>query len=432
MSNTNGGESPSGPGPQSSKVSEPIMAAPTLERKLIAILAADVVGFSSHMERDEVRTLELLTEHRATIDQLIESHAGRVTGTAGDSVIAEFASVVNAVDCAVKIQMAVMQSNAELAPSDQLSFRIGINVGDVMVKDADIFGDGVNVAARLESLAEPNGVCISRGVHDYVVKQSTYVFEDLGEQRVKNIEHPIRAFKILFKDGEPRQEVARKTVLAKLSKLTSAKETPEFELKFWESTLDSNSVDGFEAYLEKYPEGEFRELAEIRIKELSEQPESDRDPVDPVELAYWESILDGNILEGFHAYLEKYPEGEFRELAELKIKDLSAQPKDNPPAPDPVELAFWETVKEGDALELYETYLEKYPEGEFKDLANIKIKELREQPQVDPPPADPVELAFWESVKDGDEVELYEAYLEKYPEGEFRELAAIQIERLKS
>ena len=170
------------------------MEAPRLERKLVAILAADVEGYSRHMERDEAATLATLSAHRVIVDELVNSHHGRITGTAGDSVLAEFASVVEAVDCAVKIQDALAAANQALPDEHRLRFRIGINVGDVMVKDGDIFGDGVNIAARLESLAEAGGICISRGVRDHVRKMGRFAFEDLGEQSVKNIAQPIRAF----------------------------------------------------------------------------------------------------------------------------------------------------------------------------------------------------------------------------------------------
>ena len=177
------------------------MEAPRLERKLVAILAADVEGYSRHMERDEAATLATLSAHRVIVDELVNSHNGRITGTAGDSVLAEFASVVEAVDCAVKIQDALATANEGLPEEHRLWFRIGINVGDVMVKDGDIFGDGVNIAARLENLAMPGGICISRGVRDHVRKMGRFAFEDLGEQSVKNIEQPIRAFRVRLSDG---------------------------------------------------------------------------------------------------------------------------------------------------------------------------------------------------------------------------------------
>jgi class 3 adenylate cyclase len=125
------------------------MEAPRLERRLIAILSADVEGYSRHMERDEVATLATLSSHRVIVDDLVASHSGRITGTAGDSVLAEFQSVVDALDCAMKMQEAIAVASESQPTEHRLLFRIGINVGDVMVKDGDIFGDGVNIAARL-------------------------------------------------------------------------------------------------------------------------------------------------------------------------------------------------------------------------------------------------------------------------------------------
>ena len=165
------------------------MEAPHLERKLVAILAADIEGFSSHMERDEAGTLAVLSSHRLIIDASIAEFGGRITSTAGDSVLAEFASVVSVINCAVQIQDLLADENAELEEAQRLFLRIGINVGDVMMKDGDIFGDGVNIAARLETLAEPGGICVSRGVREHLRKHPI-AFADLGEQKVRNIAQP--------------------------------------------------------------------------------------------------------------------------------------------------------------------------------------------------------------------------------------------------
>jgi len=175
---------------------EPDMEAPHLERKLIAILAADIEGYSRLMGIDEAATLTTLSAHRAIADALIARHGGRICNTAGDSVLAEFGSVFAAVQCAVEIQRDLALANQKLTEDRQMRFRIGINVGDVMVKDGDIFGDGVNIAARIEGLADAGGICISRGVRDHIRRKLPYGFEDLGEQSVKNIAQPIRVFRL--------------------------------------------------------------------------------------------------------------------------------------------------------------------------------------------------------------------------------------------
>jgi adenylate cyclase len=166
-----------------------------VERRLAAILAADVVGYSRLMGIDEVGTLRQLTSHRREcIDPAIAAGRGRIVKTTGDGVLAEFPSAVEAVACAITIQQGLASRNEAVAAEKRLIFRIGINVGDIIIEAGDIFGDGVNVAARLESLCEPGGLCISRAVRDQVRDKLPVVFDDLGEQTVKNIARPVRAF----------------------------------------------------------------------------------------------------------------------------------------------------------------------------------------------------------------------------------------------
>jgi adenylate cyclase len=171
-----------------------------MERKLAAILCADVHGYSRLMGSDEEATLSTLNSHRSIIDSLIVQHRGRFVGSAGDSVLAEFASVVEAVQCAVEIQAALKNQNAGLPPERRMEFRIGINLGDVIVQDDQLYGDGVNVAARLESLAEPGGILISGSVHEQIKNKLELRFIDLGQQQVKNIAEPVRVFRVTF-DG---------------------------------------------------------------------------------------------------------------------------------------------------------------------------------------------------------------------------------------
>ena len=166
-----------------------------IKRRLTAILAADAVGYSRQMSENEEATRQVLAAQRAIIDRLIDAHEGRIFGTAGDSVLAEFASSVEAVRCAVEIQEALQTRNESVPESQRLEFRIGINLGDVMVDGADILGDGVNVAARLESIADPGGICISSSVHDQILGKLSLGFVDLGEKALKNIARPIRVYR---------------------------------------------------------------------------------------------------------------------------------------------------------------------------------------------------------------------------------------------
>ena len=159
-----------------------------VERRLAAILAADVAGFSRLIECDEEGTLGRLRMLRAeVIDPQIAGHRGRIVKTTGDGLLAEFASVVDALRCAAEMQGVLAESNAQFPPDRRIEFRIGINVGDIVVEEGDIFGDGVNVAARLEGLAEPGGICVSARVQEDAAGRLDLAFEDIGEQQLKNI-----------------------------------------------------------------------------------------------------------------------------------------------------------------------------------------------------------------------------------------------------
>jgi len=184
------------------------MTAEKFKRKLAAILSADVKGYSRLIGEDEEGTIRTLNAYLGAITGFIRKHEGRVVGTAGDSVLAEFASVVDAVRCAVEIQEELKDRNKELPEDRRMEFRIGVNLGDVVEEGDNILGDGVNVAARVESLAEAGGICISGTVYDQIEKKLSLGYEYLGEQSVKNIEKPVRVYRILMEPGTIISRVA--------------------------------------------------------------------------------------------------------------------------------------------------------------------------------------------------------------------------------
>jgi len=167
-----------------------------VERKLAAIFAADIAEYSRLMGLDEVGTLRRLQAYRAILDPLISAHRGRIFNTAGDSVVADFASAVDAVECAVAVQDAIEKENENRPFGEQMRFRIGVHLGDVLVDGSNLFGDGVNIAARLQALAAPGGICLSGAVRDQIGTRLPVAFTALGEQRVKNIAQPVRAFRV--------------------------------------------------------------------------------------------------------------------------------------------------------------------------------------------------------------------------------------------
>jgi len=167
-------------------------------RKLSAILMVDVSGFSRMMGRDEERTTVLIREFHERTKGVVESHQGRVVDTAGDSVFGEFDSVLHAVRCAQAIQEAQAAVNIGREPDERIQTRIGVHLGDVIVQDYQVYGDGVNIAARLQSIAEPGTICVSEAVYQQVYKNLDFAFEDLGMQALKNIEHPIHLYRVLL------------------------------------------------------------------------------------------------------------------------------------------------------------------------------------------------------------------------------------------
>src|SRR5262245_31347867 len=168
-----------------------------VQRRLAAILAADVAGYSRLMAADEAGTLARLKRLRAQVlEPKIAQFQGRIVGSAGDSLLVEFASAINAVQCAVEAQLGLADENAGLPEGVRMVFRMGVNLGDIIADDHTIHGDGVNVAARLEKLAEPGGVYIGRSVYDQVKGKLAYGFADLGDQRMRNIADPVRAYKV--------------------------------------------------------------------------------------------------------------------------------------------------------------------------------------------------------------------------------------------
>jgi hypothetical protein len=248
-------------------------------------------------------------------------------------VLAEFGSVVDAVRCAVEIQAALQEANEGEPEGRRMRFRIGVNVGDVMVKDDDIFGDGVNVAARLEGLVKGGEICVSRGVRDHLRHRGSMVFEDLGEQLVKNIVHPIRAFRLRIGEDTSTQEISipdetpeqpeLPSAPAVISELSADNEVA-LQLALWDSVKDGSPAE-LESYLEQYPEGSFASLARTRIDAAALSPPGPATPTpeeiaaEALDLAFWNSVKDSNRREELQAYLEQHPNGHFAGLARTRL-----------------------------------------------------------------------------------------------------------------
>ena len=185
------------------------MAKEGFKHKLTAILCADVEGYSRLMDQNEDATIQTTKIYRSSMTTIINQHRGRVVDTTGDNLMAEFTSAVDAVNCAVEIQRELAERNAELPYERKMEFRIGVNVGDVVEEEDRIYGDGVNIAARVEAMAEAGGICITGSAYDQVANKLGLEYENLGEHQVKNISTPIRVYRVLTYPGAAAHRVTQ-------------------------------------------------------------------------------------------------------------------------------------------------------------------------------------------------------------------------------
>jgi adenylate cyclase len=208
------------------------MASDQVKRKVATILAAEIAGYSRLMRADEAGTLARLKEYRRElIDPKYRQYRGRVEKTTGDGILIEFPSVVDAVSCSIEVQRGMRERNADVAPEKRIEFRIGINLGDVIIEGRDLYGDGVNIAARLEGLAEPGGICISQTVLNHARGKIAVEVEDLGEQAVKNIVQPIQVYRLLL-DSSRDSAVSRSSESAPA--LPDKPPSPCCRASFWQ------------------------------------------------------------------------------------------------------------------------------------------------------------------------------------------------------
>ena len=197
------------------------MAEKGFKRKLTAILSADAVEYSRLMSENEEATVSTITAYREILTTLIQQHNGKVLDSPGDNLLAEFVSVVDAVQCAVAVQKEIKARNDELPENRRMQFRIGINLGDVIQEEDRIYGDGVNIAARLESLADPGGICVSKTAFDQIETKLPLGYEYLGEQSVKNIPKPVKAYRVLMKPDAAGKVIGEKRFLGRFSRRTA-------------------------------------------------------------------------------------------------------------------------------------------------------------------------------------------------------------------
>ena len=258
------------------------MADEGFKRKLAAILSADVEGYSRLMDDDEEATVRTLKTYRTTINDLVQQYRGRIVDSPGDNILAEFSSVVDAVNCAVELQRDLAERNTELAYNRQMQFRIGVNLGDVIEDDGNIYGDGVNIAARVESLAEAGGICISGRAYDQVSNKLGLEYENLGEHQVKNISTPIRVFRVLSFPGaaahrvvRAKEAVGRKWRIVAMSVTASIMFCLGVAYFVWDIYFRLPTVDTVSAKEKHFSLSEGPSIAVLPFENMSGDPEQD-------------------------------------------------------------------------------------------------------------------------------------------------------------
>jgi len=253
------------------------MAQEGFKRKLAAILSADVEGYSRLMGDDEEATVRTLTSYRTAIADLVQKFRGRVVDNPGDNILAEFTSVVDAVNCAVEIQRDLAERNAELPDERKMQFRIGVNLGDVIEEDDRIYGDGINIAARVESLCEAGSICISGRAYDQVENKLGLEYENLGEHQVKNIERPIRVYRVLSYPGAAAHRVvqARKSLgrrWHKIGFIAAVLVVIIVAMGIWQFYLQRPSVEPASVEKMAYPLPDKPSIAVLPFENLSGDP----------------------------------------------------------------------------------------------------------------------------------------------------------------
>jgi class 3 adenylate cyclase len=305
------------------------MASRNIERKLAAIVAVDIAGYSRLMRADEVGTLQALKAHRkALIDPMIAAHHGRIVKTTGDGMLVDFASVVDAVTCSVAIQRGMITRNADVPEDKRILFRVGINLGDIIVEEKDIYGDGVNVAARLQELAQPGGVCVSRTVRNHVRDKVPFDFEDLGEQTVKNITQPVRVYALgsdaigklpvsTLVDADASKRIGRSFLgrsptVSALPRVHSVGRAAAFIVAIGVVAIAGWQIsDRF---------GLFRLAISNLSVEATDPRNVAKDYDKEMEIAFWNAVKDSKSPIILSTYLDRFPTGTFAGLARVMVE----------------------------------------------------------------------------------------------------------------
>ena len=349
------------------------MAQDHQQRLLATILAADVFGYSRLMAEDEEYTLRTLKAYRVIVDRLINGHEGRIFHTAGDSVLAQFQSAVEAVRCAIAIQQELRVRNAQLDEARRMEFRIGIHVGDVLVEGDNLYGDGVNIAARLEGLARPGELCVSGSVFMLVKNKLSYSFEDMGPQSLKNIPEPVPAFRLTRTAAEePKKSqnwfVVSAVVALLIVGIAGWMVRGDSSERAWTAIQNTTDRAALEDYIQRFGNSRYADLARSKLSSLSATAAP---PADEAERAWTatQNTTDPSALEDF---VRRYGGTSYGNLARERLSKLNAN-KLSPE--DPAERA-WTAAQNTTDPSALEDFVRRYGNTSYGNLARERLSKL--------------------------------------------------------
>ena len=400
------------------------MAQDHQQRLLATILAADVFGYSRLMAEDEEYTLRTLKAYRVIVDRLINGHEGRIFHTAGDSVLAQFQSAVEAVRCAIAIQQELRVRNAQLDEARRMEFRIGIHVGDVLVEGDNLYGDGVNIAARLEGLARPGELCVSGSVFMLVKNKLSYSFEDMGPQSLKNIPEPVPAFRLTRTAAEePKKSqnwfVVSAVVALLIVGIAGWMVRGDSSERAWTAIQNTTDRAALEDYIQRFGNSRHADLARSKLSSLSA---TTAPPADEAERAWTatQNATDPSALEDF---VRRYGGTSYGNLARERLSKLNAN-KLSPE--DPAERA-WTAAQNTTDPSALEDFVRRYGNTSYGNLARERLSKLNAN-KLSP---DDAERA-WTAVQNTTDPAALDDFVSRYGNTGYGNLARERLSKLKA
>src|ERR1035437_7308371 len=404
------------------------MAEDHQQRRLATILAADVVGYSRLMAENEEYALRTLQAYRSVTDRLISGHEGRIFNTAGDSVLAQFQSAVEAVRCAIAIQQELRVRNAEVDETQRMEFRIGVHVGDVLVDGDNLYGDGVNIAARLEGIARPGEICVSGSVFALVKSKLSSPFEDMGPQSHKNIPEPVSAFRLTRAVAEPagtaRKRFAAAGILAILVLLIAGVAGWKFRAspveQAWATVQDTTDRTALEDCIRRFGSTSYADLARARLSNLNASHGAANDLAEPA----WAAVQNTTDKAALEDFIQRFGSSSHADQARARLSNLNASPG---AANDLAEPA-WAAVQNATDPAPLEDFIQRFANSSHADQARARLSNLNAPPGTANDLAEPA----WAAVQNTTDKAALDDFHKRFGNSSHVDQARARLAKLKA